>query len=504
MAFPTTGILDDFNRANEGPYMTDWSWMYLEGVLGDFRIVSQKAVPNNFAANIAVNYFTPSTYGPDVEAFVTLDSGVESGQFILYYNLQQPQTTGFDGYLLVIDFTANEFFIASVTDGAVDESVGTAITGTTPQMGDSFGIQYVGGMHNIWHKPAAGVWTLLGSKGPHTQYQTAGYIAIGAYNTLTVNLTVDDFGGGTYIPPINTYTQAIAWGTLNTYGRDFAGDILNTHTKDTAWGTLNTYGRDFAWDILNTYTKDTAWGTLNTYGRDFAWRIGILIVSGLGDTFFNTDPTGDSMGSDIFQNVRGGDVWFDVSTHVPQSTSWDILNTFIKNTSWDILNTYEQDTAWDILNTFTQAIAWDILNTYERATAWDILNTFVENTAWDILNTYTKDTSWDILNDRQQATAWSVFARVLYFIQQFFVKAICFDFHINEPIQFNSEIMEPLEWTFYPTGTITDTIYLQGEVFDTIHIASPTTFNFQIKEPIQFTLNVSQVLKGDSVEYPPA
>jgi hypothetical protein len=221
-----------------------------------------------------------------------------------------------------------------------------------------------------------------------------------------------------------------------------------------------------------------------------------------GDTYFNPNP--DDNPGDVFQNVRGGDLWFDVLSDYFQRSSWDTLNTFIKNTSWDTLNTFEQDTAWDIINTYTKAMAWDILNTYEQDTAWDILNTFVKDVTWAILNAYTKNTSWDSIMDRKQDTSWSVFARVLYFIQQFFVNAICFDYNIKEPTQFSQQIMEPLVWTFNPTGVITETAYLHGEVFDTTHVQTPVTFDFQIKEPVQFTFKVAQVLQGESVEYPPA
>jgi hypothetical protein len=169
--------------------------------------------------------------------------------------------------------------------------------------------------------------------------------------------------------------------------------------------------------------------------------------------------------SDIPCNTRhntGGDVWFDVVDDFPTYTAWDILN---EN---------HRDIAWDILNENTQDVAWDILNA------------FAINLAWDILNTNTQDTSW------------SIFAKTLYFIQQFFVKAICFDYNILEPVLFNNQILKPLEWTFHPTGTIVDTAYLEEEAFDTITIANVIDFDFQLKEPINFTIGTAIVLHGES------
>lgn len=179
-----------------------------------------------------------------------------------------------------------------------------------------------------------------------------------------------------------------------------------------------------------------------------------------GDTFFNPDPLTAGTLGDVFMNTAGGDVWFDVITHWYQDTSWDILNVFLQNIAWDILNENNQDIAWDILNAFAQNVAWDILNSFK------------------------------------QDISWSVFAETLYYLQQFFVKQICFDYNIDEPVNFTRGIYSPLEFTYYPTGVITETINLPGFSFDTISIANPPAYNFQIKQPLVFTINVQNVTSG--------
>ena len=179
------------------------------------------------------------------------------------------------------------------------------------------------------------------------------------------------------------------------------------------------------------------------------------------DTFFNPDPPGTAV-SDVFQNTLGGDVWFDVTSVRTQDTSWDILNAFLQNTSWDILNENSRDVAWDILNANARNIAWDILNSMD------------------------------------QDVSWSIFAKILYYIQRFVVNAICFDYGIKEPLNFDSSIANPLEFTYRPTEVIDTTINLAlGEFsFDTINVNDPVTFDFSIKEPITFTFGVSTVLSG--------
>jgi hypothetical protein len=234
----------------------------------------------------------------------------------------------------------------------------------------------------------------------------------------------------------------------------------------------------------------------------------VSVVERTGDSYHASTPTErDASLSDVFMNTRynvGGNVWFDVLDDGLQGTAWDILTHKLQDTAWDILNQNIRPIAWDILNHINRDIAWDILNHNSRDIAWDILNHNVRDIVWDILNTNTRGIAWDILTHSNQEFSWSVFARVLYFIQQFYAKAICFDYNISEPQIFNKQIVHPVSFDFKSTETIDDTIYLHGEVFDTIAVSTPVTFNFQIKKPVKFTFGVATVLEGEQVEYPPA
>lgn len=184
----------------------------------------------------------------------------------------------------------------------------------------------------------------------------------------------------------------------------------------------------------------------------------------MGDTFFNPDPDDrPSVLSDTFVNTRyliGGDVWFDVIDESFEETSWDILNVFLQTTAWEILNENFQDTAWDI------PLAFSVIS------------------------------AWNILNQLDAPVTWSIFARVLYYMQQFWVKAICFDCNIRMPVDYNFQVLEPLEFTFYPTSELTDTINLAGLSLDTIVMDTPTQFGFQIMEPLTWTFNVDRVIFG--------
>ena len=165
----------------------------------------------------------------------------------------------------------------------------------------------------------------------------------------------------------------------------------------------------------------------------------------MGDTFHDGgDPivrltsTGDRF-TNTRDGVGGGDRFFDIVDEVSQDISWDILNAFLQTTSWDILKENNQDIAWDILNAFAQSIAWDILNA------------------------------------PSQDFAWSIFAKTLYFIQQFFINTICFDFNVRDG----------------------ETLQEQWEYISTFLLTTPTQFSFSIIKPIQFDFGIATVLHGE-------
>jgi len=177
------------------------------------------------------------------------------------------------------------------------------------------------------------------------------------------------------------------------------------------------------------------------------------------DIFFGSNPTDRSAAlSDLFTNTRfsvGGNTWYGVQDESNQDIAWTIVH---EN---------NQDIAWNILNEFNQDIAWGI-------------------------STY--GTTQDI--------AWNVYARILYFIQQFNIKAICFGYNIKNPVLFNKQIVDPLEFAFYPASRIIDTAHLHGEVFDTVNISSPVQYDFTLANPVQFNFGTIQVLKVVQATFP--
>lgn len=95
-------------------------------------------------------------------------------------------------------------------------------------------------------------------------------------------------------------------------------------------------------------------------------------------------------------------------------------------------------------------------------TWFDVVDGFDQEIVWDILNANYQDIIWDIHN-------------VLYFIQQFFVRELCF----NLKTKVGDVIDEP------------------GDTLANDHyIMVPTKFDFQIMEPINFDFGLKNVMHG--------
>ena len=186
----------------------------------------------------------------------------------------------------------------------------------------------------------------------------------------------------------------------------------------------------------------------------------------MGDTYFNPNP--DDNPGDVFQSSVRGDIWFGTLYQWKEYTAWDILNTNEHATAWDILNAFAQDIAWDILNAGSEDTAWDILNDPATDTSWDIINLHSHDIAWDILNVFLQTTSWDTLNENNQDIAWSIFADTLFFLQQLYIKQICFDIktvageYLGVPIGQECSIQEPLEFNVQLTNKVKFTFVTQA------------------------------------------
>lgn len=190
MPFPTTGILDAFNRADENP-ITGWTALF-----NNFRVASNAMKSTTAGSDFA--YYSAATYGPDCEAYMTVATKVPTGgaMAIIARLVDTGSIATVDGYMVNVAVAAGTDTITIVR---LDNGVGTTLGSSISQEvanGDSIGIECIGSSISCFYKSGAGAWTNLGTR-TDTTYSAAGRVGVSV--TTDTSESFDDFGGGTRI-----------------------------------------------------------------------------------------------------------------------------------------------------------------------------------------------------------------------------------------------------------------------------------------------------------------
>ena len=190
--FPTTGLLDNFNRANQGPPPSaSWSTDIWGESAGGLRVVSNQCADE--AGDGGDGWWNAATHGPNSEAYCdlsTADLWLE-----VYARLISPGTAGLDGYFLQIlpaagDEDARIFRI----DNAIETQLGATYTAGTYGSGNQIGFELIGGTLTAYQN--TGSWTPLFSRSD-SAYGSAGYIGLSQGRGTA---RFDNLGGGTVVP----------------------------------------------------------------------------------------------------------------------------------------------------------------------------------------------------------------------------------------------------------------------------------------------------------------
>lgn len=193
MSFPTTGILDSFNRANENPLSDGGKWTQF--LTNPMQIVSDQCVGtaasgayngaswNNSSftnGEVYVTFPTPALVTGD-QAFLYVNFNFSSGNgYVLDY---YENTTGGDNISVNI---STGFSLSSLING-VNRNIST---------GDSLGLSAVSGVVTMWYKASGGSWTSLGSKSDSTY--TSGEVGFACEYSAT-SMAFTNFGGGSSV-----------------------------------------------------------------------------------------------------------------------------------------------------------------------------------------------------------------------------------------------------------------------------------------------------------------
>lgn len=196
MTFPTTGIIDDFNRADEGPLSNGGKWTN-QIRSGDDNL----RVDTNQCATIAGGisqqgsaWWNNATFGPDCECYTTLPVLPTGGsRATVLARLANPGGGACDGYLALMRPTGQTTQGIYRYDNDVATLLGASVTPTWTA-GDKLGIEIIGSTIRMMQY-TSGAWSELASR-TDTTYSAAGYIGI---DSGVADTRFDDFSGGTVV-----------------------------------------------------------------------------------------------------------------------------------------------------------------------------------------------------------------------------------------------------------------------------------------------------------------
>ena len=194
-AFPTTGLVDDFNRADSATLGANW------GILNAFltlQIVSNAATTT--AGSNSGSYWSAATFGADSEVFFTLATLPTDG-FDTFVRVTTP-TGLFDGYGHETSIGAPDANQIYRWDNATATPLGSAAS-QDYAAGEITGLEVIGSDIKMF-RFSGGSWAQVGSTQTDATYGTAGNIAMFGGTTFVG----DDFSGGTVV------TAAAGWGPL--------------------------------------------------------------------------------------------------------------------------------------------------------------------------------------------------------------------------------------------------------------------------------------------------
>lgn len=197
MADPSATLLDDFNRANEGPPPSaNWT-SGIEAFTGGL-VVSSNILTQSDAAFREGAYWNAADFGPDVDLVVDLAAGMatENDSLNLFARLANVGAGATDGYGLFVSRGASD---TSWSISRLDNNVPTEISANPDPtqavaVGDQVALQITGSSIIGWHKPSAGSWAQIVTATDAT-YTAAGKVGVEITNGTTVHL--DNFSAST-------------------------------------------------------------------------------------------------------------------------------------------------------------------------------------------------------------------------------------------------------------------------------------------------------------------
>lgn len=198
MAFPAvSSLLDDFNRADEGPPPSA-NWSGVDGGDTGLSVVSNQLAG---AAGLAEGYWNPVLMGPDCEVIVDVPVLPPTSYFEVFLRYRAGPGSGYK--LLWYPGPSSNQVLFFRFDNDAGTQLGSPTTATLVA-GDSVGLEAIGDTITGYQK-TGGVWSQILSRTDST-YNRAGYIGCGVHDTTC---RLDNFTGGPPTVEVPDTTQLV-------------------------------------------------------------------------------------------------------------------------------------------------------------------------------------------------------------------------------------------------------------------------------------------------------
>jgi hypothetical protein len=200
MTFPTTQLLDNFNRSDIAALPSPWaSWWSPGNTFENFNQHADFLIPGT-----ATDYRSNATYGPDCEVWCTIAQVSSGGGNITIWLRGDNGGASVSGYGLELTVSGGvatfKIGVYNATNPGPQGTFGTTLASTTQAFanGDGVGFSAIGTTLTAWYRSgASGAWTAILTTTDST-YTAAGRLAMTGVLASGTNWQIEDFGGGTF------------------------------------------------------------------------------------------------------------------------------------------------------------------------------------------------------------------------------------------------------------------------------------------------------------------
>lgn len=200
MAYPTTAVLDDFNRANENP-LANGTWAGTIFSSGNAcKLDTNQATAAGAFAN---SRWSVGTFGANCEVYLDLALLGDTVGILWRITNMGASVHGYEAFYYPAESVVR---IYRIDDESTEVQLGADIS-QAYSVGDGLGIDMVGNTITLYRR-ASGVWSSVTTRSDST-YTGAGYIGFG----VNIGGYADNFGGGTIVSG-GTTTQKTLTDTL--------------------------------------------------------------------------------------------------------------------------------------------------------------------------------------------------------------------------------------------------------------------------------------------------